>query len=45
MAFLTRREQTLVAFVLGAFLVGFGTKQVRDTRSLAPIINTEAGTR
>lgn len=37
MAFLTRREQTLVAFVLLAFLVGLGTKHWRESRALAPI--------
>ena len=41
MAFLTRREQTLVAFVLLAFLVGLGTKHWRDSRALAPILSVE----
>jgi hypothetical protein len=37
MAFLTRREQTLVAFVLLAFLLGFGTKQWRETHAVSPV--------
>jgi hypothetical protein len=45
MAFLTRREQTLVAFVLLAFLAGLGTKHWRDMHSLAPVAVSEAGVR
>jgi hypothetical protein len=45
MAFLTRREQTLVAFVLLAFFLGLGTKHWRGMQSLAPVATAEAGTR
>jgi hypothetical protein len=45
MAFLTRREQTLVAFVLLAFLAGLGTKHWRDLHALSPIAAGEAGAR
>lgn len=45
MAFLTRREQTLVAFVLLAFLLGFGTKQWRETHAVAPVALETEGLR
>lgn len=34
---LTRREQTLVAFVLFAFCVGLAVKHWRSGRALAPL--------
>ncbi len=43
MAFLTRREQTLVAFVLLAFPRGLGMKHWRGMQSLAPIAAGETG--
>lgn len=39
MTMLTHREKLIAAFVLGAFLVGFGVKHWRETESAAPLVN------
>jgi len=41
MSFLTRREQTLVAAVLLAFVVGLGIKHVRETKAAGSALATE----
>ncbi len=36
---LTHREKLIAAFVLGAFLVGFGVKHWRESEAAAPLVS------
>ncbi len=44
MSFLTRREQTLVAAVLIAFVAGLGIKHLRETKAAGTALATEQTT-
>lgn len=44
MSFLTRREQTLVAAVLIAFVAGLGIKHLRETKAAGSALATEQTT-
>ncbi|CAN5602166.1 hypothetical protein BH09VER1_BH09VER1_20760 [soil metagenome] len=44
MSFLTRREQTLVVFVLLAFAFGVGIKHWRETKAASSVLAAEQAT-